>query len=397
MSSSPATRLVAGREITERLRSRSIKISTAIALLIVCGGIALPALRGEQVRVYDVGIVGQVSEAMRTAIAQSGVAAGGTVRLQDTATAEEARRSVDTGVLDVGVIPPDEIVIARELQPTDISRKARLVASISEAVRLQAGLERQGLSPEQAAAALASPAPAVTGLQPASADNRSRGTALFGIILLYLLLIQYGSWVLNGVVEEKSSRVVEVLLSTITARQLLVGKVLGIGVVALGQAMLLLAAAVVTGLVTGSSFLDSASVSAMLVMLLWFLLGYAFYCCVYAAAGALVTRQEDAQNASFPVTIPLLVSYLLSFTLLTGGDPSPAVSALSWFPPTAPFLVPVMFAIGEIGLTHVFASAAVSVVGIVLVARVAAAIYSRAVLRSGSKLRWRDAFRLSDA
>lgn len=388
--------LVAGREIRERLRSRSIKVSTLIALLIVCGGIAVPSIRGETARFYDVGLVGGASEAMRTALEQSGGAVNATVRLVDVASLAEAEAAIASGDLDVAVQPPSRLVIDRALQPSDTARKARLVHTIAEAVRLQAGLEAQGLAPDQAAEALRTPPPQVIGLRNASADNESRVTALFGIILLYLLLIQYGSWVLNGVVEEKSSRVVEVLLSAVTPRQLLVGKVVGIGLVALGQAGLLLVAAVVTALGTGSDFLDQTSVSAMLVMLLWFVLGYAFYCCVYAAAGSLVSRQEDAQNVSFPVTIPLLVSYLMSFTILTGGDPSPVVRALAWVPATAPFLMPVLYAVGETSLTAVFASAAITTVAIAIVARVAAAIYARAVLRTGSRVRWRQALRLGE-
>lgn len=396
MSGWTGVRLVAGREISERLATRSLKVSTVIALLIVCGGIAIPALRGERPRTYDVGVVGPASEVMLTAVAQSGSAAGGTVEIVRLEGAAAARKQVANGTLDLAILGSDEIIVDRQVQRGDTSRKARLVRGVAEAVRLQAGLEREGLAPDRAAAALRSPPPELRSLRPASADGESRITAMFGIILLYLLLVQYGAWVLNGVVEEKSSRVVEVLLSAITARQLLVGKVTGIGLVALGQATLLLVAAVATALATGSSFLDQTSLAAMWVMLLWFVLGYAFYCCLYAAAGALVSRQEDAQNASFPVTIPLLVSYLLSFTLLTGGDPSPLIRVLAWFPPTAPFLVPVLYAIGEATLVQVAAAAAVTVAGTVVVARIAAAIYSRAVLRTGSRVRWRQALRLGD-
>lgn len=391
---SSGTRLVAGREVRERLRSRSMKVSTVLALLIVVGGVALPTLRSGRPRTFDVGVVGQVSPAMTTAIEQAAAAAGGSVRLRRPPSVGQARAAVGRGDLDLAVVPPTQLITDRALQPSDTSSKARLVRAVAEAVRLQAGLEREGLTPDRAAAALRTPPPQLVSLRPAAADDKSRVTALFGIILLYLLLIQYGAWVLNGVVEEKTSRVVEVLLSTITPRQLLVGKVVGIGAVALAQAVLLLVAAVATAVVTGSDVLERTSVAAMWVMLLWFVLGYSFYCCVYAAAGALVSRQEDAQNASFPVTIPLLVSYLLSFTILTGSDPSPVVRALSWFPPTAPFLVPVLYAVGEATLVQVFASAAVSVAGIVVVVRTAAAIYGRAVLRTGQRIRWRQALRL---
>lgn len=397
MSVPGGVRLVAGREIRERLKSRSLKVSTLVSLLLVCGGIAIPALRTSPPRTYDVGIVGEATPALRTAIVQGGSTAGGVVRLItiDTGTAAEA--GVDSGALDVAVISADRIAVGRDLLPTDTSRHARLTRAIGEAVRLQVGLEREGLPSDRAAAALRTPPPAIVGLAAAKASPESRATSFFGIILLYMLLVQYGAWVLSGVVEEKASRVVEVLLATLHPRQLLVGKITGIGLVALSQALLLVGAAIATAIGTGTDLLRLMSWSSIAVMLAWFLLGYAFYCCLYAAAGSLVSRQEDAQNVAFPVTIPLLVGYVFSIGVLTSGDASTVARALGWFPPTAPFLNPVLYAVGEISLTQMLGTGVVMVVAIALVARSAAAIYARAVLRTGSKLRWRHVLRLADA
>ena len=132
-------------------------------------------------------------------------------------------------------------------------------------------------------------------------------TGTLAAILLFVSLQTFGTYVLTGVVEEKSSAVVEMLLVRASADQLLAGKVIGIGVAALTQ----FAAAVAAGLVSlGVSGVDVPGEiwSAVPMMLVWFLGGFALYSTLFALAGSLVSRQEDAQSAAAPIRYGLMAA-----------------------------------------------------------------------------------------
>jgi ABC-2 type transport system permease protein len=195
------------------------------------------------------------------------------------------------------------------------------------------------------------------------------------------------------VIEEKASRVVEVLLSTVRPRQLVAGKVLGIGATALMQGALVGVAAIVAAAVTGANVFEGASRYIVGWILLWFVLGYAMYAWLYAAIGSLISRQADAQSAAFPLSIPILVGYLSSATLVTGGDPSLFVRVLSFFPLTAPMVMPMLIGAGRAAGWEIGVSITLTVGAIVLLMRVAGDIYSRAVLHTGRRLKLSEVLR----
>ena len=122
--------------------------------------------------------------------------------------------------------------------------------------------------------------------------------------------------------------------------QLLIGKVLGLGILALGQALAILVTFVALSALVGSGLVHSASFEVVAVGTLWIVVGYAFYCTAYAAAGSLVNKPSDAYNVSFPVQVPLIVSYILTFTVLYGSSVYGFYWFLSYFPPTAPVPCP---------------------------------------------------------
>jgi ABC-2 type transport system permease protein len=119
------------------------------------------------------------------------------------------------------------------------------------------------------------------------------GFAFVAVLLLYGQLISMGYFVAMGGVEEKSTRVVEVVLSTLRPRHLLAGKILGLGLLGLAQLLLALA---------------------------WFVVGYAFYAAAFGCAAALVSRQEDLQSVISPLTIVLMVGFFISFAVLEDPD-----------------------------------------------------------------------------
>ena len=112
---------------------------------------------------------------------------------------------------------------------------------------------------------------------PTDQDTTALIFANAGIILMFIGIFSYGSWVLTGVVEEKQSRVVEVVLSTVRPRDLLMGKVLGIGLLALAQLVILVAVGLVLSQILGRLVLPTTTVGAVVQLLTWFILGFAFY------------------------------------------------------------------------------------------------------------------------
>ena len=201
------------------------------------------------------------------------------------------------------------------------------------------------------------------------------------------MLTQYNTWILMGVMQEKASRVVEVLLATVRPIQLLGGKVLGIGLVAMGQAGLIVAVALVVGAAVGSDLLHGTAPLELVSQLLWLLLGYAFYCWVYAAAGSMAERQDQVQTLVLPLTLPIVLGYVLSITTASTGDVSVFFRVLAYLPLTAPFAMPVLVGLGDVSWWQFVASVLISLAATAFMAWAAAGIYQRAVLQSGQRVR----------
>lgn len=370
--------IVARREIRERLKARSFRIGTLISVGVVVAAIVIPSLRGDDVTSYDVAIVRAEPAQVQAVLALQGPL-DATMGVTEIASIDRGQEGLRSGDFDA-VMAGDEILVSRKPEGG-----SPLVTALETVIRLQR------LGPE-AAAALTAPV-TVRGVKPPEADSQQRFTAFLGVFILFVFLQQYGTWVLMGVVEEKTSRVVEVLLAAVRPRQLVSGKVIGIGSVALAQGVIVAGAAIVAALATGTTIFEGTSRYSIVWTLVWFALGYGLYAWAYAAVGSMVSRQEDAQNAAFPMIIPVLVGYMGASTLLSGGDPSPFVRVLSFVPATAPMVMPMLIGIGEAPAWHIAASMIIVVGSIALLMRLAGDIYSRAILHSGQRLRLRQVLR----
>ena len=124
--------------------------------------------------------------------------------------------------------------------------------------------------------------------------------------------------------------------------------------------------------------------------LLWLLLGYAFYCWVYAAAGSTAERQDQVQTLALPLSIPILIAYIFSITVASSGHPDLLFKILAYVPPTAPFCMPVLVGLGQVTWWQFVASVLITLAGTAAVAILAARIYRRAVLRTGGRVRLRE-------
>ncbi|HWF40516.1 MAG TPA: ABC transporter permease, partial [Acidothermaceae bacterium] len=338
-----------------------------------------------------VGVVGTLSAPLRTAVTASAAAIGTTMTFVAESNSSAADADLRSGAVDVVIVDAQQVVVAKAITADDTSTTAQLAGAAAQTLGTAAAFEAAGLTPTQAdAISHARPVP-VVGLQPTSVSHHKHSPAsVVTLVLVFVMLGQYSTWILTGVVEEKTSRVVEVLLAAVRPAQLLGGKVLGIGLVAAAQASILVAVALGLSEAVGSDLLHGTGPITVLAALLWLVLGYAFYCWVYAAAGSTVERQEQVQSLAFPLTIPVLVGYISSLTVATTGTPNTFVDVLAYLPPTAPFAMPTLVGIGAATWWEFAISVVLSIASTVAVARLATSIYRRAILRTGRRVRIRE-------
>lgn len=384
------TGLVAGREIRERLRGRVFRVVTVILFAAVAAAIVIPAVRGGTAQSDRVGVVAG-SARLNTELSNLARNAGVTVQLVSESNLAQARTDLIAGRIDIVLDGTERIIVENPISASDSSPSARFIQEVSVSLGEQLAYTQAALTPDQAAIlAGAKPLP-IESIKPAKArTTTSETTALLGIIFIFIVLNQYLTWTLMGVMEEKASRVVEVLLATVRPIQLLAGKVLGIGTVALTQAAALVAFALVLGAAVGSNIVHGTAPLVVAATLVWLVLGYAFYSWVYAAAGSMAERQDQVQSLVLPLSIPLILGYIVSLVGVSSGSASPLVKILAYLPPTAPFAMPTLVGFGQATWWQFLLSVLFSIVCTVFVALFAARIYRTAVLQTGGRVRLRQ-------
>jgi ABC-2 type transport system permease protein len=258
--------------------------------------------------------------------------------------------------------------------------------------RVQEELRAQGLTDDEISQALSPEPLEVEYLNPPDPNQEQNGTVAFiGVLLLYGQILGYGYWVASGVVEEKATRVVELLLSTIRPRELLTGKVLGIGLLGFGQLIIIGAVGLATALLTGVVEIPGSALLTLLNVLLWFILGYIFYGCLFAVAGAVAARQEDLQSTTAPLSMVLLAS--LFGAIFVVSNPDSIIGFVGTLVPlTAPLIVPVRMATGDIAAWQIVASLLLTLGSVVALVRLAGRLYSGAILRTGGTVRLKEAW-----
>ncbi len=279
-------------------------------------------------------------------------------------------------------------------------------------------LDRLGVDPaeqtglfEPAQLTMSWPDPGRTGPGPDVAQTGTDYLLGFGLtVLIFMLIVLYGNWIAMSVVEEKSSRVMEVILNAATPFQLLSGKVLGVGAVALTQYVALLGAGMLALVAQGpvaSAVLGAAGTEAtlpagltigMLLLLGVFgVLGFLLYGVLYAAAGSLVSRQEDVQAAVMPLALVSTAAYLVAIYTATGlldiSDGWMAVLAV--LPFVSPFLILSQVSAGVASAAEVLLAIGLLVASIVAALWVAARIYAAGVLLYGQRPTFRGIWRMA--
>jgi ABC-2 type transport system permease protein len=300
-----------------------------------------------------------------------------------------AKANLRSGKVDVVIVDGDRVVLNKPASSSSSPADPGLVQAVADYLGVLKTYQAAGLTPTQATeVSQAKPVPVQT-LEPSS-KGTTQTTSVIGLVLLFTMLTQYNTWILIGVMQEKSSRVVEVLLATVRPIQLLGGKVLGIGLVALAQATLIVSFALIVGAAVGSDLLHGSAPLVLVSQLLWLVLGYAFYCWVYAAGGSTAERQDQVQTLALPLSIPILLGYIFSITVVSSGHADLFYKILAYLPPTAPFCMPVLVGLNQVTWWQFLASVLITIAGTFGMAIFAARIYRRAVLRTGGRVRMRE-------
>jgi ABC-2 type transport system permease protein len=390
MSAASAVRLIAGRELRERGRSKTFWIGTSVLLLGIVAAIVVPAMFGHHgQQTFRVGTVGAAPPGLTSSVTADAAALGGSARLRALGSAAQARSALDTHALDLVIESGTGVLVRGQNTGPAVADLAHLVA---RDVAVQARLRAAGVPDGRIRGTFtAAPAP-VRSLIPVTPGNEaSRAIVALGTIILYLGLVTYGGWVTSGVLEEKSSRIVEVILAAVRPRELLAGKVIGIGLLGLGQ----FAAIAATGTIAAISVcrhLPPSTPDAIGLIVVWFLLGYAFYCCAFAAAGAASSRQAEAPVAAGPLTLLILLAYLASLAIQSNPD-GVLARITPFIPPLAPMTMPARMLLGHPAPWELPASAAVTLAATYGLVRLAGRGYSGTILRSGSQGTLREALR----
>ena len=342
--------LVARREILERGRSRGFILSVLLTTTLVIGSFIIPTIIFGDDDVTKIGLVEPAPAGLAEALEATAAAARQDVEIVPYPDRAAAEAALDSEAVAVAVSVPADLSGAGEIL-YDEDRDALLDSIVGGAVvalRVEAVLANSNV--DQGALAAAQAPPATVELDPQTdADEARFLLANIGTVLILVSIFSFGFTVLTGVVEEKQSRVVEVVLSTVRPSDLLMGKVLGIG--------------------------------------------YTFYSTALGTLGALASRMEEASNASSPVSIVASLSYVFALLVAIQNPDGVAARIATFLPPVSPMIVPLRAALGAIEPWEIALAVVVNLAAIWLLLEFGGRVYSGAVLQTGGRMKLRDAWR----
>ncbi|MBO0980831.1 ABC transporter permease [Microbacterium sp. SD291] len=347
--------LVAEREIASKLRSKAFLISTGILLLIALAGILIGGFTSQNPEAT------QVAATAETASLVSGLPNVEVTEVADRGEAEALLRSED---VEAAVLPDGSdlgyAVVALEDAPTSI------VMGLAET-------------------------PEVEILQPATADPLMRYFIAIGFGIVFLMAAStFGGTIAQSVVEEKQTRVVEVLLSAIPARALLAGKVIGNTILAMAQILALAAIATVGLIVTGQREVLASLGAPIIWFAVFFLFGFILLAALFAAAASMVSRMEDVGSTTMPITMLVMAPY---FLVIFFNDNPLVLTIMSYVPFSAPVGMPMRLFVGEAQWWEPLVSLVILLASCVAAIMLGAKIYENSLLRMGSRVKLAEALR----
>jgi ABC-2 type transport system permease protein len=387
-----AVRLVASREIITRVRSKAYLITTLILTLLVVAVSVFFAFSSGDDSATKVGVT---DESLVSTVESSGDAVGVTIEARVIPDVRAGRVLVSDGTISALLALDDDGTVRATVKKDLDAGLSTAFDLMARQVALNQAIEDIGGDPAAVEAAANQARVVVDPLeQPFDYKTDQLVLGVIAGILIYLSLLVTGQMVAQGVVEEKSSRVVELLLSTVRPWQLMAGKVLGIGVVGLLQMAVIagvgVTAAIVLGVFTISA---SAAIGTVIWLLVWFTLGFFMFALIFAAAAALVSRQEEVASVVTPASMLVVAGYVVGISVLPSDPDNKLAEILSMIPTFAPTLMPMRLAMGGVPVWEAVLSVGLVIALIPGLIWLSGRIYRNAVMRTGSRVKLRDALR----
>ena len=384
--------LLAKREFKERATSKPFLITMSVLVLVILAvGPAVNFFVSDETEATRIGLVGDEPAGIDQALsAQAAVFEMETVlvRYPDRAAAETALTDGDVAVV---LADGTEIVFHTDVS----SRLSALVGGAVDTSVKSEALTDLGLSDGEVAAVVAPVPVTVVTLEAEDVEEDTKRAAAFvGTLALYISILMFGQFVAMGTVEEKQNRVVEVILSRVRPWQILVGKVVGIGLLGLLQLALLAGAAYFSAQMADIGDVDLASIGLPIIagVFFWFVLGYTFYAFLYAAVGSTVSRQEDLQGAMMMPIILIVPGYILA--LVAAESPDGLVPTIgSMLPPWAPFVMPVRIASGAAEPLEILVAVLGTAAAAAALVWIGSRVYAGGLLQTGGKVKLAEAWR----
>jgi ABC-2 type transport system permease protein len=405
--------VIAKREFNERVRSKWFLVMTILWPILMAGMLVVPALIGNQTTAgAKVVIIDKTGELASQMAFNLGGALGWKATEVPADTEERSLRDkIKSNEISGYVVIPKDAVDGGEIVYSGDNASNQTVtigfAGAAQSMIIAKRAERAGLS---AVDLIMFNRPINVAVKHTTGEEEGTSgvlTFLIGYMIaffIYIAITLYGVGVMRSVVTEKSSRIVELLVATTTPRAMMSGKILGVGIAGLTQiAIWFLAGALLTSqqdAILGAfgaapkaaSMIPSLSMKQIGVVLTFFVLGYLFYSAMYAAVGAMVSNEQDTQQAQMPVTF-LLVIGIVSIMAVTNDPRSPTAAVLTNVPFWSPMLMPLRYFMGGATLGQVGVSLGVLAVSTIVVARAAAKIYRVGILMYGKRPSFRELIR----
>lgn len=381
-SRADAIRTVTGREIQVAMRSKGLIITAAIVLVVVVGGVFLISWLNSRDEDNPSLAVAGVDETAVTAVVGEGI----------DVTSVDSRDAAVDAIKDDGkdaalVRDNDGFTLIADGTPDDALVAASQVAA--SAIAQNDALDAVGVDPGEFAAALPDATVETVDVSDEATDDTQPAvvTTMLGTMVILTFIMTFAANVGGRVTEEKSSRVVEIILATIRPLDLLIGKVVAMLIVGFVGTAVILGAALASMAATGMLAdvdLDPATLGILMVS---YILGMLFFSALYAAAGSLVSRAEELGSTQMPV---MLLFFAVMYPPIFGWSAmdSTVMDVLAWVPPMSMGVAPMQYAAGNLSLLGLAASFLLLAVATLLVLMVVARIYRGSILNNGRRLTW---------
>ncbi|MEI7056947.1 ABC transporter permease [Nocardioides sp. CCNWLW239] len=388
--SQPVWQIVARREITVRATDKSTLIGTAVMLAVIVGVLGFTAWSESREKTYDLAYSSSASQAMIEGIAGRAGDIDEKVSVEPVEVADDdaARQALEEEQVDAYLRETSDGWTLVSLDEADSDLRDVVDQAIQEIV-LAGNAQAAGSSADELTAGSQVTFDQIEGDSELSAIRWIVGYAL--AIVFYFASIMFGMTLANSVVEEKQSRIVEMIAAAVPLRELLAGKIIGNAVIAVGQMLIYVAVGLIGLSLTDFSFALPALSGAIGWFVVFFLIGFVVLSTLWAVAGALASRTEDLQSSSTPITMLLMVMFFGALYLDGTGE-----VIGSYIPPLSAVLMPMRLVDGTAAWWEpIIAVVLLLAFGVALV-RLAERLYSRALLQTGGQLSLKAAWRLEE-